>query len=171
MKGVDLRAVGSGNIGATNALRGAGKTVAILTLLGDILKGAAAVALGRAFGVTEALQGVLGVLAVLGHDFPVFLGFRGGKGVATSLGVILIYSPGAGILTIVIWLIVVLVSRYSSLGALVSFAALPLVEWGLGYGGIKIAAACVLTALLVARHHENIRRLLAGTERKIGSKG
>ena len=171
MKGVDLRKVGSGNIGATNVLRGAGKGAAALTLLGDILKGTAAVALGGAMGASAELQGVLGALAVLGHDFPAALGFRGGKGVATSLGVILIYLPRAGILTIVIWLIVAYASRYSSLGALLSFAALPLVAWGFGYGGFKVAVACFLTALLVARHHENIRRLLAGTERKIGSKG
>lgn len=170
MKGVDLRQVGSGNIGATNALRGAGKGVAILTLLGDILKGTAAVALGRALEAGPEIEGILGILAVLGHNFPALLRFRGGKGVATSLGVILIYAPKAGILTVFIWLIVALVTRYSSLGALVSFGALPFVMWFIGYDGVRVAVAAFLAALIAARHHGNIRRLLAGTERKIGQK-
>lgn len=171
IKGVDLRAVGSGNIGATNALRGAGKTVAALTLLGDLLKGTAAVAMGRAMGVSVGFEGMLGVLAVLGHNFPLLLGFKGGKGVATSIGVILIYMPKAGILTILIWLAVAAISRYSSLGALVSFFALPFAASGFGYGGRKSAVAGFLAVLLIVRHHQNIRRLIAGTESKIGSKG
>ena len=108
IKGVDLKKVGSGNIGATNVLRSMGKSPAALTLLGDILKGTLAVALGRHFGVGAWYEGLIGISAILGHNFSVFLNFRGGKGVATSLGVLLIYSPLAALCTIVIWLAVAL---------------------------------------------------------------
>lgn len=169
-RGIDLRRVGSGNIGATNALRAAGRTAALMTLLGDLLKGTAAVALGRAFGLDAAGQGALGLAAVAGHDFSVFLGFRGGKGVATSLGVLLIYSPAAGILTMVIWLLAVLATRYSSLGAIVSFALLPVVILVVDFEAAKLAVAAAMSLLLILRHSENIRRIRAGRERKLGDK-
>jgi len=169
-KGVNLRETGSGNIGATNVLRSVGKGTAALTLLGDALKGTVAVALGKVMGADMVLQGALAVAAVAGHDFSVFLRFKGGKGVATSIGVILIYAPNAGMLTILLWLVTVLISRYSSLGALISFGILPLGAHLLGYGPEVVGVSIVLAALLYYKHAANIKRLLKGTERRIGQR-
>ncbi len=169
-KGVDLRKVGSGNIGATNVLRAAGKGPAVLTLLGDILKGATAVALARALGLGASYEGLAALAAVAGHDFSVFLKFRGGKGVATSLGAVLIYAPQAGILTVVLWLVTVALTRYSSLGAIVSFALLPVIMILTGQAKLKAAVALALAALLLLKHSGNIKRLVEGTERRVGEK-
>jgi glycerol-3-phosphate acyltransferase PlsY len=169
-KGIDLRSVGSGNIGATNVLRAAGKGTAIMTLLGDILKGSAAVALARVLELGPLYEGLAGIAAVVGHDFSVFLRFRGGKGVATSIGMVLIYAPQAGILTVVLWLSAVLITRYSSLGAIVSFALLPVVMLLQGQAEQKVLVAVILSSLLLVRHAGNIKRLVAGTERRFGEK-
>jgi glycerol-3-phosphate acyltransferase PlsY len=169
-KGIDLKEVGSGNIGATNVLRAAGKAPAILTLLGDALKGTTAVALGKLFGVGPLYEGVLGLSAIAGHDFSLFLRLRGGKGVATSLGVLLLYSPVVGILTVAVWLAAALVTRYSSLGAIVSFALLPVNFLLFDFSGEKVAVAVAISALLILRHAENIRNLRAGIERRIGER-
>lgn len=168
--GVDIRKTGSGNTGATNVLRAAGKRAAFLTLMGDLLKGVAAVALARELGLGVMVEGAAGLCSVLGHDFSVFLRFRGGKGVATSLGVILIYIPMAGILTCIIWLATVLAARYSSLGAIVSFAALPALVWALGGSSEKLAVSAIITVLLLYKHRTNIRNILKGTESKVGQK-
>lgn len=162
----DIRTLGSGNIGATNVLRTGRKSLAALTLLGDALKGTAAVlAAGWLWGHEAMLWAGLG--AFLGHLFPVWLGFKGGKGVATYLGLLIgLAWPGA-IAFALIWLCVAAGSRYSSLAALVASAASPPVLWGLGYGPEAILMA-VLTALLWLKHAANIRRLAAGTEGKIG---
>lgn len=169
-RGVDLRRTGSGNIGATNVLRSAGKGAALMTLLADILKGTAAVAAGKIFGLGPLYEGLMGLSAIAGHDFSVFLRFRGGKGVATSVGVMLIYAPPAGILTIILWLAAVGVSRYSSLGALVSFALLPATMVVTGYAGEKLVLSVIISLLLIARHAGNIKRLLNKTERRVGEK-
>jgi glycerol-3-phosphate acyltransferase PlsY len=169
-KGVDLRKTGSGNIGATNVLRSVGKGTAILTLLGDILKGTGAVAFGRLMGADMALQGALAVAAVTGHDFSVFLRFRGGKGVATSIGVMLLYAPKAGMLTVLLWLATVILSRYSSLGALISFGLLPLGAHLLGYSSEVVGVSVILAVLLYYKHAANIQRLLKGTEQRIGQR-
>ncbi|MBI4824758.1 MAG: glycerol-3-phosphate 1-O-acyltransferase PlsY [Nitrospirae bacterium] len=170
MKGIDPRKVGSGNIGATNILRSAGRMAGILTLLGDSLKGVAAVAIGRALGVGAFYEGILGISAIAGHNFSLFLGFRGGKGVATSLGAVLIYMPQAGMIAIAIWLLVALITRYSSLGALVTFAFLPLIAFMLGEGREKIVIAGIISLFIFIRHIGNIKRLLKGTERGFGEK-
>lgn len=169
-KGINLRDVGSGNIGATNVLRSAGKAAALLTLLGDALKGVSAVALGRVFGVGPVYEGLFGLMAVMGHDFSIFQRFKGGKGVATSIGVMLIYAPKAGILTVIIWLATVIISRLSSLGAIVSFFVLPLTVALMGYAAEAVAFSAALSALLVIKHRENLRRLFSGTERRVGEK-
>lgn len=166
-KGVDLKKVGSGNIGATNVLRSIGKYPALLTLLGDVLKGTAAVAIGRYFGAGPVFEGICGFGAILGHNFSLFLRFRGGKGVATSFGVLSIYSPKTALFTFIIWLIVVMTSKYSSLGALVSFGFLPLSILFFDHKD-KIVVAALITILVFLRHKDNIRRLFKGTERKIG---
>jgi glycerol-3-phosphate acyltransferase PlsY len=168
--GVDLRRVGSGNIGATNVLRAVGKGAAAATLLGDIGKGAAAVALGRWCEVGSTGQAIIGAAAVVGHLFPVFSGFRGGKGVATTLGVVLAAMPTVGASLLVIWIAVALAWRYSSLAALVATAALPPLAWLWDGRPALVSMGCVLAALVTLRHAENIGRLWRGTEGKIGEK-
>ncbi len=169
-RGIDLRTVGSGNIGATNVLRAAGKGPAALTLLGDLAKGAAAVALAKALGAGTFYEGLCGLVAVVGHDFSIFMRFRGGKGVATSLGAVLIYIPQAGILTVVIWLSTVLITRISSLGAILSFAVLPAAVLVMGFPAQKFVFAALISALLLAKHRDNIKRIFQGTEGKVGEK-
>ena len=168
-KGVDLKKVGSRNIGATNVLRSLGKWPAALTLLGDVLKGTAAVAIGRYFGVDPVYEGFLGLSAILGHNFSIFLGFRGGKGVATSLGVLGIYSPQTAIFTFIIWLMVVMFTKYSSLGALVSFGLLP-INVLLFDSKEKLFTAILITILIFMRHKDNIQRFIKGTERRMGQR-
>lgn len=170
IKGVDLRGTGSGNIGATNVLRAAGKWPALFTLGGDFLKGALVVALGRALGLRDLQQGLMGLFAILGHDFSIFLRFKGGKGVATSLGVIAVYVPLAGLITSALWLLTAWVTRYSSLAALVSFAALAPVVLLLKKNTYMGALALSITLLLIYKHLDNIKRLKEGTERRIGEK-
>ena len=168
-KGIDLKKIGSGNIGATNVLRSLGKGPAALTLFGDMLKGALAVALGKYFGLGTFYQGLIGLSAILGHNFSLFLGFRGGKGVATSLGVFLLYSPQTALITFIIWIVVVLTTKYSSLGALISFGLLPLTIILLDSKD-KLPVAVLVTLFILIRHTDNIRRLIKGTERKIGER-
>lgn len=168
--GVDLRRVGSGNIGATNVLRTLGKGAAALTLVGDIGKGALAVGIGRALGVSPTLLASIALAAVVGHLLPVFLGFRGGKGVATTLGVVLAAMPAVGVLLLVIWILVATIWRYSSLAALVAAAALPVLAWGLDGRPVMVVLAGTLFLLVLLRHRGNIARLWQGTEGKIGQK-
>jgi len=166
-RGIDIRKVGSGNIGATNVLRALGKGPAILTLVGDILKGLTAVLVARFFEVGMFYEGIVGLCSILGHNFPVFLKFRGGKGVATSIGVLSVYSPQTALVTIVIWLMTVFITRYSSLGALISFGLLPL-SIIMFDTKAKFPIALIITLIVYARHAENISRLFKGTERKVG---
>ena len=168
MIGVDIRKVGSGNIGTTNVLRTGNKGLAAATLLLDAGKGAAAVLLGQHFGGVEA--GMLaGVAAFIGHCFPVWLGFKGGKGVATLLGVALAAVPLAGVAALIAWVAGALLTRFSSVGGMVAGVTAPVAAWILGFEHSAIALA-VMTVILIAKHHENIGRLLKGTESKIGAK-
>ena len=164
----DLRKIGSGNIGATNVLRTGHKGAALATLLLDSGKGAIAVLLARWLG-GETAAVMAGAGALLGHCFPVWLGFRGGKGVATFLGTLIALYWPLGLATCAIWLAVALVTRISSLSALVALGTSPLVALLMGKGQIA-AAALFMAALIFWRHKENISRLLAGTEPKIGRK-
>jgi len=165
----DIRSIGSGNIGATNVLRTGRKDLAALTLLGDALKGTAAVLLMAWLSGRDAALAA-GFGAFLGHIFPVWLKFRGGKGVATFLGVTLgLAWPGA-IAFAVVWLAVAKLTRYSSLSALVASVATVAAVWARG-DGCAAAVLALMAALLWLKHHENIRRLIAGTEGKIGAKG
>lgn len=168
--GVDLRRVGSGNIGATNVLRVLGKGAAALTLLGDMGKGAAAVGLGRWFAVSPAVLAAIGLAVVVGHLFPILVGFRGGKGVATTLGVVLATMPAVGGLLLLIWLAVAAIWRYSSLAALVASGAMPVLAWFLDGRPAMLALSLALLVLVLARHRENVTRLWEGTEGKIGQK-
>lgn len=168
-RGIDLKQKGSGNIGATNVLRTAGKWPAVITLLGDVLKGAAAILLARHFGVGVFFEGVIGIFSILGHNFSIFMKFKGGKGVATSLGVLSIYSPQTALFTVILWMFTVLISKYSSLGALVSFGFLPVIMI-LFDTGEKFPIALTITLMMFIRHRENISRFIKGTEPKIGKK-
>ena len=163
----DLRRIGSGNIGATNVLRTGNRPAAFLTLLGDAGKGAAAVLLAR-WLVGEGAAGIAGLFAMLGHLFPVYLGFKGGKGVATFLGTLLALSFPAGLAACATWLAVALVFRFSSLSALVAAALAPvytavLYHW---HGAVVVA---VMSALVIVKHRANIARLREGTEPRIGA--
>jgi len=164
----DLRSIGSGSIGATNVLRTGRKGLAVGTLLGDALKGTAAVVLcGHLAGPTAAMLAGLG--AFLGHLFPVWLKFRGGKGVAVYIGILLgLFWPGA-IFFCLVWLATAVATRYSSLSAFFASVLTPIVLWAFGH--VALAALCaVLTLLLFYMHRENIRRLRTGTENRIGAK-
>ncbi len=169
----DIREIGSGNIGATNVLRTGNKGLAALTLLLDGLKGTAAVVLARyvapAAGDIGVLIGVIGgVAAFLGHIFPVWLGFNGGKGVATYIGVLLgVYWP-AGVLFIAFWLVTAYLTRFSSLSALLASVLAPVAMLLAHVPGAIIML--LMSALLIYKHRANIERLMAGTEPKIGQK-
>jgi glycerol-3-phosphate acyltransferase PlsY len=169
----DIRSIGSGNIGATNVLRTGHRGLAAATLTGDALKGTAAVLLVYAyygrdyayFGHELALPAALG--AFLGHLFPVWLGFRGGKGVATYIGLLLALAWPIAIGFCLVWLAVAALTRYSSLAALIASAATPFALWGLG-DRAEAALFALLTVLLWVMHRGNIARLIKGTEGKIG---
>ena len=164
----DIRSIGSGNIGATNVLRTGNKGLAAATLILDSGKGAFAALLAGAVLSPEA--GVIaGLAAVIGHNFPVWLNFKGGKGVATSLGVLLAVAWPVGVAACLTWLAVALVTRYSSLSALLALALAPVYAF-IWAGSYVVAAAVILAVLGIVRHRANIRRLLAGTEPRIGGK-
>ncbi len=165
----DVRNIGSGNIGATNVLRTGNKGLAAATLLLDAFKGTAAVLIAVHFFGEDA--GVLaGFAAFIGHIFPVWIGFKGGKGVATYLGILLGLAPLMALIFAIVWLAIAFTTRYSSLSALVATLVIPVVLWILGAD--KIAAVMALmTVISWYKHRANIARLTAGTEGKIGAKG
>ena len=165
----DPRSFGSGNPGATNVLRGGSKLAALLTLLGDAAKGWFAMFVAAQVGAGGMAIAVAGVAAFLGHVFPFTLRFRGGKGVATALGVLLGFSPAVAGVTAAIWLAVAALTRYSSLAALAAAAAAPFVAWKV-VGRMEVTAATAVMCLVLAyRHKSNVRKLLAGTEGRIGA--
>jgi len=164
----DVRSIGSGNIGATNVLRTGNKKIAAATLLGDLLKGTVAVLIASQFGPDTSVLAGLG--AFLGHCFPVWLKFKGGKGVATYIGILLGFSFKAVLVFAVVWLATAAVSRYSSLSALLATIATPIALYSFGH--VQWAELfALLTLLTFWRHRENIARLLKGEEGKIGKKG
>ena len=164
----DLRQIGSGNIGATNVLRTGNKPAALLTLLGDAGKGAAAVLIARALFADDAAQ-IAGFAAFLGHCFPIFLGFKVGKGVATWLGTMLALAWPVGLAACATWLVVALLFRISSLAALAAAALSPI--WAILLGLTSYAVLSIALALLIfIRHRANIERLIAGDEPRIGGK-
>ena len=174
--GVDLRSTGSKNIGATNVLRSVGKVPAILTLLSDGLKGATPVIIcnyllsinNLEISTGELWLSAVGLSAVLGHMFSVFLGFKGGKGVATGIGVIAAYSPPVSLMMIGIWILIAIVSRYSSLAALTAVSSLPFIYIIKGESAVTISFGIILSALIIFKHKTNISNLLSGKESKIG---
>ena len=164
----DPRDVGSGNPGATNILRYGGKGAAITTLIGDLMKGVAAVLIARAMGAEATIMAASMVAVFLGHLFPVFFGFKGGKGVATALGVYLAANIWVGLAVAGSWVALAAITRYSSLAALAATALSPLFVWYWLRHPAYIVGSVVLAVILFWRHRANIQRLLAGTEAKIG---
>ncbi len=176
----DIRSVGSGNIGATNVMRSGGKGLGAATFLLDMLKGCAAVWLGGVLAgalIPELplrdAQALAAISAVVGHMFPVWLHFRGGKGVATGFGVFLVAAPLAALAAITVFAIVLLLSRFVSLASIIGAASFPVFAWVLVRGdkpAFFIAAQVIVALLIIVKHHQNIRRLLSGNESRIGGR-
>ena len=168
--GVDVRKAGSGNIGATNVLRVVGSGAGALTLALDTLKGWAPVAASQLLGAPELLVATVGLAAFLGHLYPLFLGFRGGKGVATALGVLLALFAKIALLIVGVWLLTAALFRYSSLAALVTAIAAPVLVWALDGRPPYVGLTITICGCILIRHRENVSRLIAGHEEKIGKK-
>ncbi|MFQ5780627.1 MAG: glycerol-3-phosphate 1-O-acyltransferase PlsY, partial [Nitrospiria bacterium] len=162
--GIDPRKKGSGNIGATNVLRVVGKKAAFLTLVCDVLKGFAPIAVARHIGFNEEAILVVGLAVILGHIFSIYLGFKGGKGVATSFGVFLVISPQIAFIALIFWGGSVLISKYAAVGALTAFGALPFLAFFLKREFPFVLLASTVSVLVCFRHKDNIHRLLKGTE-------
>ena len=170
----DPRSYGSKNPGATNVLRSGNKKAAIVTLLGDLAKGWLAVFLaqtyGPRFGLGSGAVTLVALAVFFGHLYPIFLNFRGGKGVATAAGVLLALDPLLGLATLCVWLLIAYTLRYSSLSALVAAATAPLIAFFLWGRDPLLAAVAIIAMALVAKHWANLQRLMAGTEPKIGAR-
>lgn len=169
MAGVDIRVTGSGNVGATNVLRTLGPTGAIAALLGDALKGLLATWLGFVIGGT-VLAAICAVVVVIGHCYSIFLGFKGGKGVATSAGVMLYLMPKIIIVLLVTFVIIIALSRYVSLGSITVAALFPVMVIMFDHPGAYIIMSIFIAIVVIYRHKENIERLRTGTESKIGQR-
>jgi len=177
LQGLDVRTVGSGNAGATNVLRAAGRKAGVIVLALDVAKGVTAVAVPRALDASPSLVGGAAVAVVLGHVFPVFFGFRGGKGVATSAGALGTLAPAAMALGLVVFVLVVAWKRYVSLGSIVTAALLPLLVilcqrlgWVKGGGPWLVVPASAIALIIISRHARNLRRLRQGTEPRLGER-
>jgi glycerol-3-phosphate acyltransferase PlsY len=166
----DPRTYGSGNPGATNVLRSGNKAAAILTLVFDALKAYVPIVVVQHLGLGTEVQTAVGLGAFLGHLWPVFFKFEGGKGVATAAGALLAFDPAMGGLTLLVWLAMAAIFRYSSLAALTASLAAPVLQWHFNGLGVMFGGVVVMSALLIWRHEANIRKLLAGEESKLGQK-
>ena len=167
--GVDIRKTGSGNIGATNVARVLGKRRGILTLIADVGKGYLAVFIATQTDVSLAAVMLAGLAAFFGHLFPVFLNFKGGKGVATAFGILLALAPLATALLVIVFAATLVTSRIASIGSMIAAAAAPFVLWLLAYPPVVISGGFVMALLIIVRHHANLRRLLRGTEPRLGA--
>lgn len=166
----DPRTYGSRNIGATNVLRSGSRAAALVTVIGDAGKGWVAVLAARLAGLPMELVALVGFAAFVGHVFPVWLRFKGGKGVATAAGVLIAFDWRIGVVVIAVWLLVAFVTRYSSLAALVAAVVAPALTWWLQGTGALLAAVAAMSVILVARHRGNIVKLARGEESRIGQK-
>ncbi len=167
LTGKDPREHGSGNTGATNALRTGGKKVGILTLIADVLKGVIPVSIAMALDFNDSQIMIVALAAFLGHIFPVYLKFKGGKGVATMFGILLPWAPIVAVISFAVWFVVFKISRYVSLASVIAGFSLPLVAWFLPANDAAILTSLIVGGLVTIRHHENVSRLLAGTESKV----
>jgi acyl phosphate:glycerol-3-phosphate acyltransferase len=165
----DPRQEGSKNPGATNVLRLGGKKAAVITLLGDAIKGLLPVLLAKYLGVSADVLAAVGLAAFLGHLYPIFFGFKGGKGVATALGVLTGFSPWVGLAVLSTWLLMAFISKISSLSALTAALLSPVYLWFILRSEVLVGAGIAMALLLVSRHRANIVRLIKGEESKIGS--
>jgi acyl phosphate:glycerol-3-phosphate acyltransferase len=175
----DIRTLGSGNIGATNVLRSEGKGLGAATFALDVLKGAAAVLMGAALAnpllptvPPRNVEALAALFAVLGHMFPVWLRFRGGKGVATGFGVFLVAAPWAALVSLALFAMVFLITRYVSLSSIVGAATFPVVAYFMVRGerpAFFVAVQAIVALLIIVKHHPNIRRLIAGNEHRFGA--
>lgn len=170
LAGVDIRKVGSGNVGATNVARVVGKKRGLLTLIADVTKGFLPVFVAARLGLSHTAVAVIAIAAFLGHLYPVFLKFQGGKGVATALGVLLALAPMATVVLIALFGVVAGSSRLVSLSSIVAALAAPIMLWSLSYSPIVIATGVFLAVMITVRHRDNIQRLYAGTEPRFGSR-
>lgn len=170
MAGVDIREVGSGNVGATNVARTVGKKRGLLTLIADVAKGFVPVFIAGRLDLSQSAIALTAIAAFLGHLYPMFLKFRGGKGVATALGVLLALAPMASLILIAIFAVVAVSSRFVSLSSIVAALAAPIVLWSLSYSLTVIATGVFLAVMITLRHRGNIQRLLEDTEPKFGSR-
>jgi glycerol-3-phosphate acyltransferase PlsY len=168
--GRDIRQEGSGNIGATNVTRVLGKKVGALTLVGDLLKGFIPVWAGYHLVSSLEVVCLMGLAAFLGHLFPIYLGFKGGKGVATALGVFLYLSPIVILIEVIIFAFVVGIWKYVSLGSIIAAAAMPLLLLMIAFSKPIVLLSIVFAILIIIKHRSNIQRLLSGTESKVGQK-
>lgn len=166
----DPRTYGSGNPGATNVLRSGNKKAALFTLIGDALKGWVAVFIAQQLGFSDGVVGLVALAVFFGHLYPVFLKFKGGKGVATAAGVLLALDPLLGLAVLGTWIFVAFTSRYSSLAAVLAAVAAPVLSALMHGGGSQVLIVGILAMALIGKHWGNIQRLLAGQESKIGSK-
>ncbi|WP_312853945.1 glycerol-3-phosphate 1-O-acyltransferase PlsY [Thermoactinomyces mirandus] len=172
LKGVDIRNYGSGNAGATNTLRVLGTGPAAIVFVLDALKGVASVGIGNWMSHGDHIMMVVcGIAAVVGHNWPVFLRFRGGKGIATTVGVAASCFFGATLISGILAILFIAVTRYVSLGSLVLTIFIPIVMWIMNYSGLMIGLMLIITAMAILRHKQNISNLIHGTERKIHFKG
>jgi glycerol-3-phosphate acyltransferase PlsY len=168
--GFDIRGKGSGTIGATNVLRTLGPVPAVLTLLGDVAKGYVAVRAAEVIG-PEPVWGAAGaVIAIVGNCWPVFLRFKGGKGVATGLGAFLALTPRAILLAMAVWIVLTAAFRYVSLASILGCVGLAIGAWIFGYGPMYVVAAVCAAVVILWRHHDNVKRLLSGTEHRLGER-
>lgn len=170
LKGIDIRKHGSGNAGATNTLRVVGKGPAALVFLLDAVKGMAAVGIGELFGGEPTLLMATGVAAIIGHNWPVFLNFRGGKGIATTIGVTALLTFKAALLSGIFAVLAILLTRYVSLGSLLFATLLPILIAWMDYPPAYFWISLIITLLAYFRHRDNIKRLLNGTENRIGAR-
>lgn len=167
LHGIDIRNYGSKNIGTTNVFRTVGPKTAVMVLIADALKGIVAVWLVSAYFHNPVLDVVTALGALLGHNYSVFLGFKGGKGVATALGLLVFLMPKAAPCSFGVWLVLVLATRYVSLGSIVAAIVTPFLAWYMEYPLAYVIFSAIAAFFVVLRHRENIQRLLSGTESKI----
>ena len=160
----DPRTIGSKNPGATNVLRTGKKLAALLTLLGDALKGALTVGLAQYFELSSLMVGLIAIATLIGHVFPIYYGFKGGKGVATAAGILFMFSWVVGLTVLGIWLGVFFIWRYSSLAAIIAGSLSPVIGFFYGIDFYELIASSMIALILILRHMENIKRLIDGTE-------
>jgi glycerol-3-phosphate acyltransferase PlsY len=169
--GIDVRKVGSGNVGATNVARTVGKAKGLLTLIVDVAKGFIPAFIALRFGLSDTAVALVGAAAFLGHLYPVFLKFQGGKGVATALGVLLAVAPLASVVLLAVFAVIVYFSRIASLSSIAAALAAPVMVWSFAYPLPAIAMSLVFAVMIVYRHRGNIERLIAGTEPRFDLRG